>query len=103
MLDNELLTKIAEEAVRAEEELSHFEETGSNVVHFDFDIKRMEKPILYAGRSGDYYKFSFTYEVKVLDESNLTKEDEIRTFRRSLRLAPDGKVVAIGERVEVKK
>jgi hypothetical protein len=102
MFDKEFLAKIAEEAVTREEELSHFEETGSKLVHFDFDILKTERAILFTGRSGDYYKFTFEYQVTLLDEKGLkSKEDDVRKFKRSVRMTAEGKIVAVSDRVEI--
>jgi hypothetical protein len=102
MFENEALIKIAEDVVSREEEQSHLEETGMELVHFDFEITKAEQPILYTGRGGDYYKFNFEYRLTSLDESGLdSPEDTIRKFRRSLRLNAEGKVSAIGDRVEI--
>lgn len=100
MFDKEVLVKIAETVVSQEEEQSHLEETGAELVHFDFEITKMERPILFTGRSGDYYKFNFEYKVRLLDVDGLeSKEDVERKFRRSVRLTSEGNVSAIGERV----
>jgi hypothetical protein len=102
MFDKKFLTKLAEDIVNREEELSHFEETGSKLVHFDFEILKADRPILFTGRTGDYYKFNFEYQVTLLDEKGLKQtEDEVRKFRRTLRLTSDGDVSAVGERVEI--
>jgi hypothetical protein len=102
MFAKELLVKLAEDAVQKEEELSHLEETGTPLVHFDFEILKTEQPIFYSGRSGDYYKFTFEYRVTLLDEKNLADvEDEVRMFRRTVRLTADGKISGIGDRVEI--
>jgi hypothetical protein len=102
MFDKEVLIKIAEDVVTKEEEQSHLEETGMELVHFDFEITKAERPILFTGRSGDHYKFTFEYSITLLDESGLTSaEDTIRKFKRSIRLTADGKVSATGERVEI--
>ena len=102
MFPKELLIKLAEEAVSKEEEASHLEETGTELLHFDFEVTKTDKPILFAGRSGDYYKFTFEYKLTVLDENNLrSTEDEVRRFRRTMRLTADGKISGIGDRVEL--
>jgi hypothetical protein len=102
MFDKEFLTKIAEDVVSREEELSHLEETGSKLVHFDFEILKTDQPVLFTGRTGDYYKFSFEYQVTLLDEKGLQNiEDEVRKYRRVLRLTADGNVSGVGERVEL--
>jgi hypothetical protein len=102
MFEKEALIKIASDVVSKEEEQSHLEETGLELVHFDFEITKTEQPILYSGRSADYYKFNFEYHVTLLDESGLdSPEDTIRKFKRSVRLTAEGKVSAIGDRVEI--
>ena len=102
MFDTAFLTKIAEDVITKEEERSHAEETGSNLVHYDFDILKVDAAILTSGRSGDFYKFSFEYELSYFDEAHLKqKENEVRIFRRSVRLSPSGKVTGVGDRVEL--
>ncbi len=102
MFDNNFLTSIAEGVVTKEEERSHLDETGMELVHFDFEILKVEPATFHSGRSGDFYKFAFEYKITSLDESRLLdKEDNVRHFRRALRIDTDGNVVAIGERVEI--
>lgn len=102
MFDKEFLKKVAEDVVNREEEASHFEETGLQLIHFDFEITKAERPILFTGRSGDYYKFNFEYSLTLLDEKGLKSPvDEVRRYKRSLRLAADGTVSAVGERMEI--
>ena len=102
MFEKEFLTKVAESIVAKEEERAHLEETGIPMVHFDFDIIRVETAVFTAGRGGDYFKFAFEYELNYLDEAHLReKGNEIRIFRRSVRLSPAGNIVAIGDRVEL--
>lgn len=102
MFDKTFLTKLAEDIVQMEEEQSHLEETGFPLVHFDVEILKTERPILFTGRSGDYYKFSFEYQLTLLDEKGLGHaEDEVRKFKRSARLTLEGKVAAVSERVEL--
>jgi hypothetical protein len=102
MLDPEFLKKVAEGVILKEEERAHLEETGAVLIHYDFEILKVGDAILSAGRSGDYYKFSFEYELSFLDDQHLReKENEVRNYKRSLRLSPEGNVVGIGDRVEL--
>jgi hypothetical protein len=102
MFDKEFLTKVAEDVIAKEEDRSHLEETGSNLIHYDFDILKVEDATLNSGRTGDIYKFSFEYQLSFLDEAHLKqKENEVRIFRRAVRLNPSGKVTGVGDRVEV--
>lgn len=100
MFEKTALIRLAESVLLKEEERSHFEETGVPMVHFDFEILNVGPALFSSGRSGNYYKFTFEYELTFLDEAHLKEStDEVRTFRRSLRLDETGNVVGIGERV----
>ena len=62
-----------------------------------------ETLFVFAGRSGDYYKFNFEYRITLLDEKGLKNpKDDVRKYKRSLRLDADGNVSAVGERVEIR-
>jgi hypothetical protein len=102
MFDTAFLTQIAEGVIAKEEERSHFEETGSDIVHFDFEIIQVDAPVFTSGRAGEYYKFSFEYVLTYFDEAHLEgNAQEIRKFRRSIRLDVDGKLSGVGERQEL--
>lgn len=102
MFDQDVLIKIAEEAVQKEEEISHLEETGSKLHHFEFDITKINPAVLSTGRTGDFYKFDFEYQVTLLDEAGLaTEEDDVRNFRRSIRMNTEGKITGVGGRIEI--
>jgi hypothetical protein len=102
MFDKEFLAGIAEDVIRKEEEHSHFEETGHKLHHFDFDLLSIEEPIFSSGRSGEFYKFSFEYQITLLDDAGLkSNEDDIRSYRRSVRISTDGKLTGVGGRTEI--
>ena len=102
MFDQNYLIKIAEEAVQKAEEASHFEETGNLLHHFDFEILKVEPAIFTSGRTGDYYKFNFEYQIALLDEAGLaSKEDDLRNFKRSVRMNAEGKITGVGGRIEI--
>ena len=102
MFDKEFLTKVAEDIVAKEEDRAHLEETNVAMVHFDFEILKVEPAVVAMGRSGEFYKFAFEYELSFLDEAHLSqKENEVRIFRRTVRLSTQGKVTGIGDRVEL--
>lgn len=102
MFDQEFLEKIAEEAIRKSEEESHLEETGNELHHFEFDLIKIEPAVFSSGRAGDFYKFSFEYQITLLDEQGLrSKEDDVRIFRRSVRVDTNGKLTGVGGRIEI--
>lgn len=102
MLDQEYLIKVAEGVIAKDEERAHLEETGSPMVHFDFEILKVTEAQLATGRTGDFYKFSFEYELTFLDEAHLAdKGNEVRIYRRAIRLSTEGEVTGIGDRVEL--
>lgn len=102
MFEPNTLRKIAEEVIGKDEERAHLEETGAELVHYDFELTKIDSAVLASGRTGDFYKFTFEYRLTVLDEQGLlSPEDDVRLFRRSVRLDLQGKVVAIGERMEL--
>ncbi|MFM2375005.1 MAG: hypothetical protein RLZZ165_101 [Bacteroidota bacterium] len=103
MFVQEFLIQVAEDIVNKAEEASHLEETGFPLIHFDFEITKAEQPVLYSGRLGDYYKFNFEYRITLLDDGGLNSmNDEVRIYRRSVRLTTDGRISAVGERVEIR-
>jgi hypothetical protein len=102
MFAQDFLIQVAEDIVNKAEEASHMEETGFPLIHFDFEITKAEQPVLYSGRLGNYYKFNFEYCITLLDDEGLkSMNDDVRTYRRSVRLTSDGRISAFGERVEI--
>lgn len=102
MFDRDFLAGIAESVIQKEEEHSHFEETGMKLHHFDFDILSIDEPQFSSGRSGDYYKFNFEYQITLLDDAGLkSDEDDVRVFRRSVRISTEGKLTGVGGRSEI--
>lgn len=91
------LIDIAEGVIAEQDPLDHEEETGRKVLYPHFEVEQLGEVEKVMGRVGEYFRFSYTYTVEIIEEEFPDEPYKAR-YRRQIRIDDKGKVVAFGGR-----
>jgi hypothetical protein len=91
------LREIAETVIEQQDALDHEEATGKMALFVHHTVKQLHNLQLVEGRGGEYFKFTFEYEVEVIEEE-FPDEPYRARYSRSIRINSQGGISAIGGR-----
>lgn len=65
-----------------------------------YKVDRISEPLYTNGRRGEFYRVEFEYTVSLLDDEPEDPENPVleNSYRRSVRVFPDGKVSGLSEK-----